>query len=165
MLSLNDNSNITVFLYTSPECLLKPCYMSTMLRLIHNNVIKLLCIDEVHQFVAFGSSFLPEFGNMRDALFRKLIINNTTQQSSENTNPTNLYRQLKTPLLMMTATMDEKTSTNLQKLISVKIYPLMIAWDSKKRWNTGTQTLLSTCPRVTCGMWRNCYFCVVNKLW
>ena len=128
MLSLNENSNITVFLHTSPECLLKTCHTSTTLRLIHNNVIKLLYIDEVYLLLAFGSSSRPEFGNLRDALLKKLIINNTTQQSSENDNPTNLHQQLKTPLLMTTATIDEKTKTNLQKLIGVKIAPSMIVW-------------------------------------
>ena len=106
--------------------------MSTMMRLINNNVVKLLCIDEVHQFVAFGSSFRPEFGNLRDALFKKPVINNTTQQSSANTNPTNLRQQLKMHLLMMTATIDEKTSTSLQKLTGVKIAQSMIVWGSEK---------------------------------
>ena len=41
---------------------------------IDNKLLMLVCIDEVHQFVAFGSSFRPEFGDLRDALFKRLII-------------------------------------------------------------------------------------------
>ena len=126
--SLSDKSSVTVFSHTSPERLLKLCCAPTTLSLIHNDAIKLLHIDEVHQLTSFGSSFRPEFGSLCGDLLEKLTINNATQQSSASANPTNLHQQSKMPLLMITAAIDEKTKTNLQKITGIKITPSMIVW-------------------------------------
>ena len=54
LLSLTKDGNITVFLYTSPECLMREPWRSIMVTLIDRRVMKLVCIDEIHLFVMFG---------------------------------------------------------------------------------------------------------------
>ena len=56
LISLDSDSNSTVYLYSSPECILKPHYINMIHQLINNYTLNLICIDEVHQFVSFGSS-------------------------------------------------------------------------------------------------------------
>ena len=55
--SLTSESNSTIYLYSSPECLLKPHYLSMLHKIIQNSTLNLICVDEVHQFVSFGTSF------------------------------------------------------------------------------------------------------------
>ena len=55
--SLTSQSNSTIYLYSSPECLLKPHYLDMLHKLIKNSTLNLICIDEVHQFVSFGTLF------------------------------------------------------------------------------------------------------------
>ena len=78
--SLQDDTNVSVFLYSSPEAILKPIFLQLIHKLIDNGIIRLICIDEVHQFVNFGASFRPKFGDLRRALFSKIIQRHTDPQ-------------------------------------------------------------------------------------
>ena len=66
--------NISIFIYSSLEVLLRPSWISMIQKMIDTKLLRLVCIDEAHQFVSFSSSFRPKFGDLRDALFKKLII-------------------------------------------------------------------------------------------
>ena len=48
--SLTNETNSTVYLYSSPECLLKPHYLDMIHKIIDNSTLNLICVDEVHQF-------------------------------------------------------------------------------------------------------------------
>ena len=59
--SLTKTTNVTIFLYSSPECLLREPWKSMVIGLINRQVLKLVCVDEVHLFVMFGVTFRKEF--------------------------------------------------------------------------------------------------------
>ena len=73
LLLMNKKSNSTIFLYSSPECLMRQPWRSLMVSLIRNGVLKLVCIDEIHLYVMFGVTFRKEFINLRDTFFKHLI--------------------------------------------------------------------------------------------
>lgn len=52
--------NKCVFLYSSLECLMtQPCKL-LMVKLINNEILKLVYVDEIHLFVRFGVTFWKE---------------------------------------------------------------------------------------------------------
>ena len=93
----------TIFLYTSPECLLREPWKSLMVRLIDKEILNLVCIDEIHLFVMFGITFRKEFTALRSSFLRHLL---------SNVDPRYMYSSglccdLKVPLLLMTATLNQ----------------------------------------------------------
>mmetsp|Transcript_22029 Transcript_22029/g.30966 ORF Transcript_22029/g.30966 Transcript_22029/m.30966 type:complete len:147 (+) Transcript_22029:499-939(+) len=58
---MSHSSNTTIFLFSSPEEILKPCWTSCLISLISKKTLKLICIDEVHQFINFVISFRKFF--------------------------------------------------------------------------------------------------------
>ena len=69
--SMTKNSNNTIFLFASPEEILKPYWSSCLLTLISRQSLKLIVIDEVHQFIDFGLTFRYSF------LCSKIVCSNT----------------------------------------------------------------------------------------
>ena len=104
LLSLKKEDNTTVFLYTSPECLMREPWRSVMVTLIDRRVLKLVCIDEIHLFVMFGITFRKEFTLLKKSFFRHLVCNRDPRY----TYSTGLCHDLKVPLLLMTATFNNK---------------------------------------------------------
>ena len=112
--SLGRNSNITIFIYTSPECLIREPWQSVFIGLINRKVLKLVCVDEVHLFVMFGVTFRKEFTLLKESFFQHLIeptIAPTTAPSFDNSGAC-----LKIPLLFMTATFNSSLLNMLQKI-------------------------------------------------
>ena len=72
---LDKGGNKTVFLYASPECLLREPWKSLMVTLIDQHILKLVCIDEIHLFVMFGITFRKEFTALKTTFFRHLLSN------------------------------------------------------------------------------------------
>ena len=73
LLQLKKEGNTTIFLYTSPECLMREPWLSLMVTLIERNVMKLVCIDEIHLFVMFGLTFRKEFTLLKKLLSTSII--------------------------------------------------------------------------------------------
>ena len=63
---MKSGTNASVFLYSSPECLMKEPWKSLLIKLINNGVLKLVCVDEIHLFVIFGIIFRNSFVNLKD---------------------------------------------------------------------------------------------------
>ena len=63
------DTDATMFIFSSPEFLLKDPWKTTMEALIERGLLRLTCIDEVHQFVMFGCTFRPQFVLLKDSLF------------------------------------------------------------------------------------------------
>ena len=101
---LNADTNILIFIYSSPEVLLKPTWMEIVHTIIDKKLLRLVCVDEAHQFVSFGSSFCPEFGDLCDKLFQQLIIHDGQHLVGNSIVPVGGSCLLKIPLLFMTAT-------------------------------------------------------------
>ena len=73
LLALKKTSNCTLFLYSSPECLMRQPWRTLIIRLINNGVLKLVCVDEIHLYVMFGLTFRKEFIMLKDSFFKHLI--------------------------------------------------------------------------------------------
>lgn len=57
LLQLDKNINCSIFLYTSPECLMRQPWQSLMVILLNIGVLKLVYVDKTHFFVMFGITF------------------------------------------------------------------------------------------------------------
>ena len=127
LISLPPTTDASIFLFSSPEFLLKEPWTSMIETLLERSLLRLVCIDEVHQFVMFGYTFRPEFGLLRDSLFKKLVASN----GSNATNPSQLPVSLKVPLLLMTATFNTELLGLLQSMIGISITPSMYLWSGR----------------------------------
>ena len=125
--SLEKSTNTSIFLFTSPEELLKFPWTSLMLHLSNNGLLKLICIDEVHQFVTFGTSFRRKFCALKKSLFQNIVDN-----KSINNEPDQLPTILKTPILFMTATFTLSLLHLLQKMVGIRVLPSNFFWCGKK---------------------------------
>ena len=124
------NTDVTIFIFSSPEFLLKEPWISTMKTIILNGLLRLICIDEVHQFVMFGCTFRPEFALLKESLFKNITFTNHTTPSS--TDDTQLVINLKVPLLLMTATFNTELLSILQSMIGIRITPSMYLWSGRE---------------------------------
>jgi superfamily II DNA helicase RecQ len=125
---LPPNSDATIFLFSSPEFLLKEPWKTCIQSLIKKNTLRLVCIDEVHQFVMFGCTFRPTFGLLKESLFRYLICNNNNSTSSTTST---LAVKLKVPLLLMTATFNVELLNILHSMIGIRVSPEMFLWSGR----------------------------------
>ena len=130
--SLDYDTNVSVFLYSSPEAMLKPLFLQMIHKLIDNGIIRLTCIDEVRQFVNFGTSFRPGFGDLRRALFSKIIQRHADPQF-HNSSPVPVDENclLKIPVSLMTATMNFDLLQQLQLLVGIKTLHGMMLWGGR----------------------------------
>lgn len=65
--NMKKGTNTSVFLYASPECLMRQPWRSLLIKLINNGVLKLVCVDEIHLFVMFGVIFRKSFVNLKES--------------------------------------------------------------------------------------------------
>ena len=128
LLGLTKNTDATIFIFSSPEYLLKEPWNLTMQQLIEKGTLRLVCIDEVHQFVMFGCTFRPEFGLLKDTLFKKIRVDN----DMFSTNSSQLSVSLKVPLLLMTATFNNELLRLLQLMTGIRILPSMYLWSGRQ---------------------------------
>ena len=115
------NHNLIVFIFTSPECLQKQIWKELFDNILKNRSLKMICFDEVHLFVEFAISFRPLFISLRNTIFKKLLVD-----SSTNNNKTDL----KVPILFMTATFNVELFDLLQKITGIQITNDNIFWSN-----------------------------------
>ena len=120
--SLKIKSNVTIFLYTSPECLMKEPWKTVVIGPINCRVLKLVCVDGIHLFVMFGLKFRKEFTLLKASFFRYLTDNSNT------VNTTNGCSYLKFSLLLVTETINRELITLLEEMIVIKIPPQNYLW-------------------------------------
>ena len=128
----------TVFLFTSPEMIQKPQWKKLVDFLIRSSMLKMVVVDEVHQFIQYGSTFRPAFRSLKDYLFRKLIL-----RQEYNTR----HQLLKVPIVFMTATFSSELIEHLNIMTDIKLYPSNIFWSDKikfSRRNIRIQTILTS---------------------
>lgn len=117
---------VSFVLFTSPEALVLPIWMSFVDKLIELQMLTLICIDEVHLFIEFGLSFRKDFLSLREKLFNKIIVPSTS--------PINLNQNsttLKLPLLCMTATCNLQLLNLLQQMTKITFNPRQLHWSNK----------------------------------
>ena len=115
LMSLQEDTDSTIFLFASPETLLIQPWTTLMQTLKQRKIIHLVSIDEVHLFVSFGTTFRRQFTSLRDTLFHYMIDNNHPDNKS------NCPHILHMPLLLMTATFNQRMVNTLEKMIGIKI--------------------------------------------
>ncbi len=84
-------------------------------KLIADTLLKLVCVDEVHQFVEFGLTFQKTFMSLKDSLFKLLWVTESQDKDSL------LHTILKVPLLFMSATMNRSLVDLLQKIVGIQL--------------------------------------------
>ena len=129
LLSLKKEDNTTVFLYTSPEYLMREPWRSIMVTLIDRRVMKLVRIDEIHLFVIFGLTFRKEFTLFKNSFFSHLVCNRDPRY----TYSTGLCHDLKIPLLLMTTTFNNSLLLLLAKMIRVKVLANNFLWSGRDK--------------------------------
>ena len=125
--SITPTTHSTAFLFSSPETLLQPCWNNLIKGIVNRKTLKLLCMDEVHQHVHFGTAFRKSFCKLKDHLFKYIIDKNNSCR-----NPPS---KLKLPILAMTATMNADLLETSQKMIGIAILKRNIFWSSKNEFN------------------------------
>ena len=113
------SESTSIILFTSPEAIVNDKSTELFDMMIQKNIIRLICIDEVHQFVSFGLSFRYDFSKLRNKLFPKII---QTDESSDKS------QELKATVLFMTATFNSDMLNFLKKLTGLSIYNPTHAW-------------------------------------
>ena len=88
-----------------------------MYKLIEEKILRLVHVDEAHQFVSFGSTFCPEFGDLWNTLLKKIIIHDGHHFIDNSVVPVGGCCLLKIPLLFMSATMTKDIVKYLQRLV------------------------------------------------
>ena len=91
-------------------------------------MLRLICINEVHQFVMFGCTFRPEFTLLKQSLFQYLHLNDDNIPSINNSQ---FSIHLKVPLLLMTATFNVELVSILQSMIGIRITPSLYLWSGR----------------------------------
>ena len=109
LLNFNLSSGVTIFLISSPEALMLDCWNDMVQTMIHRDILRLLCIDEVHLFVEFGCTFRPDFSKLRGTIFKKVLSSSMDGIL------------LKTPVLCMTASFTLRHLGLFQKLLGLQI--------------------------------------------
>ena len=121
---LDSKSNATIFLFSSPESVIKEPWQSLLSQLINKDVLKQVCIDEVHLFVIFAITFRHSFLKLRSLLFNQLRDHTQLQHHHNPTiiNSTNpQICHLKVPIIFMTATFNSQLLYYLQRIIGFSI--------------------------------------------
>ena len=141
---------------------MKPVFLQMFHKLIDNGILRLICIDEVHQFVNFGASFRPEFGDLRRALFSKIVIKPNTDPQFHESSPIPLGDGvlLKIPVLFMTATMNFDLLQQLQLLVGIKLLREMMLWGGRSTFKRRTVKMSmniasKNLPIIICSTIRN----------
>ena len=132
---LDSESNVTIFIYTSPECLLREPWNKVFIGLIERKMLQLVCLDEIHMFVMFGLTFRKEFTLLKDSFFKHLVAQYSTDfpshQFSDDANRTNLGFYLKVPLLLMTATFNTELLKLMENMIGIQVVPQNHLWGGR----------------------------------
>ena len=130
--NIESSTNTTIFLYSSPDLLSHEDWKPTIISMLSNKSIRLICIDEIHQFVQFASSFRPSFSTLYDSLISKIC--NNIQSSSDSSNPISnnlcatFNKRFDIPILCMTATFTPIYQHTLSRILRISFQPENIFW-------------------------------------
>ena len=121
------NSTISILLFSSPETIAQPIWLDLIKDLIGKQIVKLICIDEVHLFVEFGVTFRPSFCLLKEKLFSMILTN--TSNDAITSSSTIKTTSLKVPMLCMTATFNHNLLTLLQQMIGIYFHANNLFWN------------------------------------
>ena len=87
----------------------------------------MVCIDEIHLFVIFGITFRKSFINLKESFFKHLI-----DRSKHETDAPHAVH-LKVPLLLMTATFNNRLLGIFEKMIGIKVLRENYLWSRRQK--------------------------------
>ena len=117
-------------LFTSPESLVLPIWMTFVDKLIKIEMLTLICIDEVHLLIEFGLSFRIDFLLLCDTIFNK-IQRGTTPMNELSNNNTGNGTILKLPLHCITATCNTQLLYLIQSTTNIRFSHRHLHWSNK----------------------------------
>jgi len=134
--SLSRDSDMTVFIFSSPQAIISNTWLNTIHGLIERGVLKAVVVDELHLFTQFGSYFRPEFPSLKKALFSRLVVRHHFDNSTESDTQENDGReqthssraQLLVPVVLMTATIDKPHLILFSKMSGLPVHPDNWLW-------------------------------------
>ena len=93
--------------------------------LLHSKLLSLVAVDEVHQYVIFGSDFRRKFLELNEKFFSKLILSHHSHH----------YCQcLCVPVLFMTAKFNQELLHPLELLTSLHFYSVNYFWSKRTQF-------------------------------
>ena len=87
----------------------------------------MVCVDEIHLFVMFGVTFRKSFVNLKESFFKHLI-----DRSKHKTDSPHAVH-LKVPLLLMTATFNNRLLLILEQMIGIKVLRENYLWSGRRK--------------------------------
>ena len=114
LLSLSIDTDVTVFLFSSPQAIVNNQIWHPMINsLITKRLMSMLCIDEVHLFVQFGLTFCQEFALLQSVLFKQLRV-----KASPSAKLSRFHTTVPAPF--MTATCNQSMVAQIEKLSGLR---------------------------------------------
>jgi superfamily II DNA helicase RecQ len=101
--SLSSSTSKTLLLFSSPQRLVaSKSWTECLSYMIHNSLLKMVCVDKVHFYVMHGLHFRPQFFQLKDILFDKM-------------------KKYPIPVVFMTATATKEMIQNVKRLSGLSI--------------------------------------------
>ena len=105
-----------------------PTWTQLVSVLIAKHLLQLLCVDKVHLFITFGLTFWKSFLQMKSLIYDKLKLQDGN---------------LNTPILYMTATLNNHMLLLLQQTTDTFIYPSNLFWRLSSSFSNTTYTYIA----------------------
>jgi superfamily II DNA helicase RecQ len=116
LLDLEENTQTSIFLFSSPQAIVgeRTPWKGTLLDLHRRRLLRLVVIDELHLYLQFGVSLRSEFKQLTNMLLNVLFPSSDLQSHP--------------CLLVMTATITKRWLELFQKLTGISFIPSDILW-------------------------------------
>ena len=131
---IRNASSLSVVIFCSPQMLTDRAASIVFIdRLLHSNLLRLVCVDEAHLFCEFGLYFRKEFLALKPVLFSKLLLGQPSNQSYGN--------HTICPVLVMTASATKSLLHQFESITGLRFDPPDIFWPDALGMQCRRQTI------------------------
>ena len=116
-------SCLSIFIFSSPEAVISSHFFASIKAIINANKLSLFCIDEVHQYIEFGTTFRKEFCQLKDILIVPMLVHPMPTYNNKHVNT-------KVPILCMSATLNNCLMVQLEAMLMLSFLNINIYWSS-----------------------------------
>jgi len=129
----SSDESYTMYIFTSPETLTLYHWRDLIPILMQKNLLKFICIDEVHQFIEHAISFRPTFLELQEKLFNKIL--NKHQITPGTPEQSVLHESvLHVPIVFMSATFNERLFFLLKKITKFHFHFKDVFWSDQNEF-------------------------------
>ncbi len=133
LMKIKDDTKQTFFLFASPQAIVNSDHYRKLIDyIIATKLLRLVTVDELHLYAAFGLSFRDEFVQLTEHLFVKLRVNSYDASNirSHKKRKLNIAKKTRVPILWMTATALKSIIQELEQMTRIQIShdPRCIFW-------------------------------------